>query len=165
MKTSFRTFLLAGLVLVGSFAPAVEIPRNRGRRSALWIFRRIFACGTPVGREDARDSGSQESARLHGTAHGAPAQCGLALRQGQRRVAARQVQGIRPGRAHRNLQRFVPHSQRAARRTGRWRTAFHGQAAGTTRARRSHFRPDRGAIADLQRLFHRWRRDRARSFM
>ena len=50
-------------------------------------------------------------ARLHAAACLAAAPRGLALRQGQRRVDARQVQGMGPGRPDRELRRPVSHAE------------------------------------------------------
>ncbi len=54
-----------------------------------------------------------EPARLHAAARRASAPRRLALRQGQRRMDAGQVQGVGPGRQHRDLRRPVSHAESA----------------------------------------------------
>ena len=59
------------------------------------------------------------------------------------------------------LRRSLSHAERALARTDRAQ-AIQGQDAGAGARRRSHIEPDCGTASDLQRLFRRWRRHRAR---
>ena len=113
-----------------------------------------------IGRRSFAPPRSQEPARHHAAAERASASRRLALRQGQRRVDAGEVQGVRLRRADRDLLRAVPHSEGARGRTA-GADAVRGQAAGAAAGRRSHLAADRRAAAHLQRLLERRRRHRS----
>ena len=91
----------------------------------------------------------------------APAPRRLALRQGQRRVDSREVQGVGPRRADRDLRRALPDAEGA--RCWNWWSPR--ASPPSWRSPRSPGDPtsaqQRRATADLQRLLHRWRRHRA----
>src|SRR5208283_4197687 len=100
---------------------------------------------------------------------GAAASRRLSLRQGQRRVDRRKVQGVWARYAYRILRRALPDAERAAGRIARlqrreW-NRLPGRIYGKTRraqpARRSYFQPKVRAVANLQRVFKGWRRHRA----
>ena len=66
-----------------------------------------------LGDQVPRHSRPGQPARLHAAAHRAAASRRLALRQGQRRVDPRQVQGVGPRRQDRNVRRALSHAQGA----------------------------------------------------
>ena len=116
MSIPGRLFLSFSLLCFA--AGAVEEPALRGYSSAAARAERDWeakfrAIPNPT-----------KSARLHAASLGAPAPRRLALRQGQRRVDPREVQGLGTGREHRDLRRSVPHAQ--------------GARAGTVRAHALH---------------------------
>src|SRR5712664_210892 len=75
--------------------------RRRRRAAALRLLRRFFPHRTPVGRKAPRHSQLGQSPLLHAKTLGAPAPRWLSLRQRERPMDRRKIQGVRPRYAHR----------------------------------------------------------------
>src|SRR2546422_1463950 len=87
----------------GNHACSSREPRRRRRAAALRLFRRVFPHRTPVGREAPRHSQPGEPPQLHAASLGAPAPRRLALRQSQRRMDRRKIQGVWSRYSHRTV--------------------------------------------------------------
>src|SRR5260370_1261569 len=87
--------------LCGNHPCSSRQPRYRRRAASRRLLRRIVSHRTPVGREAPRHSQSGQSPRLHAASLRPPASCRLALRQGQRRMDRRKIQGVRSRHPHR----------------------------------------------------------------
>ena len=126
----------------------------------------LHQCATPCteagGRTVSRHPGGRQHPRLHAAAERAAAPRRLAVRQGQRRVDAGEVQGMGLGRARSSTSTCCSPRRRSALL----------ELVAPTRSRRSSTsrpspsirrRPEDRAAADLQRVLHRRRRHRRRS--
>src|SRR3984893_5801886 len=96
---------------------------------------RPVAAGQILGRIVSVTSTTREPQELHATAQRAATPRRLSLRQGQRRVDSRQVQGVGLGRRNRAVRRAVPDSEGAAARGG-GADEVHRQGGGRGAARR-----------------------------
>ncbi len=154
MRAGARLFLLVlSCLLLLAATPDTEQPLSGYSAASSRTRARL-------GSKIPRHPRAAEPARLHAAARRPSAPCRLALRQGQRRMDARQIQGVGPRREHREFRCSVSHAKRASRGTGR-ADQIHRQAAGAGPGRRSHLEPASRATSHLQRLLRRRRRDRA----
>src|SRR6266403_1603516 len=87
--------------LCGHLACSFGQSRRRRRAASLRLLRRVFPRRTPMGRKTARHSQPGQSPLLHAKTLGAPAPRWLSLRQRERRMDRRKIQGVRPRYAHR----------------------------------------------------------------
>ena len=113
-----------------------------------------------VGRIIPRAAAAGQSQELHAAAERAAASRRLAVRQGQRRVDPREVQGMGLAGGDRAVRRALPDAERTAARAGR-AGEVHREARRTGRRHRSHLGPEGRAAAVVQRVLDRRRRDRA----
>ena len=152
LKASLVTYALC-LALAAPVWSADTAPLRGYRRKRRYRAR--------MGGQIPRHPRPGQPARLHAAPLRAPASCRLAVRQGQRRVDPRQIQGVGARRADRNLRRPLPHAEGA--RCSKWSSprAFTAKLAEPAVAGDPTSSQHERAASRLQRLLDRWRRDRA----
>ncbi len=148
-----RTGILRGA------ASATAPPGTTARVGAPRLQQLEFRARGELGGEVSRGRVGEQDPRHHAAAVRAAAQCRIALRQGQRGVDPRALQGVGIRRPYRDFRGAVSDAQGTASGDGQTRRVSR-IAPGAAHRRGSDLGPDLRAAAHLQRLFRGRRRDR-----